>query len=205
MTTTEYESKRPPAHFLTETVCGMLAFDGKPYTLSIEQQVAWDERFGKLVNRHGEDKTLDLLREFFETGRLKKSSRPGDFAEFVAKITSDSTGSWTARSDEWDRAVSRVHLHAQNASRGPQRLPEAVLLRLLTECHNDLQAAAIPADLSDELRETRKREEWPAIKAVLVEVWGAELVKEWRAWRAESIEKVKTGGGYRLPRMGGQS
>jgi len=203
MTTTEYESKRPPAHWLTDTLCGMLAFDGKPYTLSIEQQVAWDERFAKLVNRHGDEKTLDLLREFFETNRLKKSSRPGDFADFVARVTSDSIGSWKARSDDWDRAVSRVHQHAQNAAGGQQRIPEAVVLRLVSECHNDLQTAAIPANLSDELRERRKRDEWPEIRRVLVECWGGELVKRWREWRAATIEEVKSGGGYRLPRMGG--
>lgn len=199
MTTTEYESKRPPAHFLTETVCGMLAFDGKPYTLSIEQQVAWDERFGKLITRHGDDKIVDLLSEFFETGRLKKSSRPGDFADFVARTTSDNAGAWMGRSDEWDKAVARTRQHAQNAA----GVAETVLLALLTECHNDLQAASIPPDLSDELRQTRKREEWPAIKSVLVSCWGADLVKRWREWRAETIAEIKTGGGYRLPRLGG--
>lgn len=196
--TTEHEAKRPPAHFLTDTICDMLAFDGKSYTLSIEQQMSWDSRFGKLCGRHGDDKIVELLGVYFETGRLKKSTRPGEFADFVSRETGSNFGSPTTQGDAWNQAVLRCVQHATNASGAPEEL----VLRRITECHNDLQAAAIPPDLNDEVREGRKQSEWPGIRQVLVTHWGTDTVRRWREWRAESIEQVRTNG-YRMPRLGG--
>jgi hypothetical protein len=197
--TTEHEAKRPPAHFLTTTICEMLAFDGKAYTYSIEQQMAWDLRFNKLCARHGDDKVTDLLGEYFESGRLKKSSRPGDFAEYVSDRTSDRWGHNSVVNPSWHEAVRRTGQHAASAN----NFPDEFVLCLITECSNDLMAAAVPADLPDRDREHRKKSEWSAVRSVLAQSWGKETVDRWESWRKEGIEEVRNSGGYRLPRLGG--
>jgi hypothetical protein len=197
--TTEHEAKRPTAHFLTDTLCEMLAFDGKVYTLSIEQQRAWDVRFTKLCARHGDDRITDLFREYFESGRLKKSTRPGEFAEYAADSTSDRWGHNQAASGRYAEAVARVRQHAENATPWPDEVRWVVM----SDCYADLTAAGINPSTPNEQYESAKRS--VKVKALyeMNRVWGKPAVDDWAEWRKAITAEVQNRQSWRHMQIGG--
>lgn len=179
--TTEHEAKRQPAHFLTETICDMLAYDGKPYTLSVEQQMAWDGRFAKLCERHGDEKVIDLLGEFFESGRLQKSTRPMAFAEFVADATHDRWGHNPSASPSWEQAMARCRQHAYYASK--DGWPDEYRWNIMGQCYRDLTNAAIHPGADDDQRDRLMESAKTKASAAMREIWTREECTAWATWR----------------------